>query len=54
MAIAETALRAIGRTAFPEIPPYVVRFSVPTAGHASPISKKKYKLFYENSIEMIG
>ena len=29
-----TALRAIGLTAFPDTPPYVVLFSTPTLGHA--------------------
>lgn len=32
--IADIALKAIGRVAFPLTPPYVVRFSRPTAGHA--------------------
>eukprot|EP01137_Pigoraptor_chileana_P009089 Opistho-2@56828 len=33
-AMFDTALRAIGRMALPETPPYVVFFSAPTAGHA--------------------
>lgn len=35
-ATAETALKATGRTAFPETPPYVVRLSRPTPGQGSP------------------
>lgn len=35
-AIADTDLRAIGRTALPLTPPYVVRFS--TSGHAVPFA----------------
>mmetsp|Transcript_11752 Transcript_11752/g.29696 ORF Transcript_11752/g.29696 Transcript_11752/m.29696 type:complete len:203 (+) Transcript_11752:932-1540(+) len=33
-AMAEIALSAMGRVALPDMPPYVVRFSLPTAGHA--------------------
>lgn len=36
--IAVIALRAMGLVAFPETPPYVVRFSAPTAGHGSPFA----------------
>ena len=41
--IAETALKAIGRTALPLTPPYVVRFSFPTAGHAWPFEFRPIK-----------
>lgn len=34
--IAVIARKAIGLVAFPDTPPYVVRFSVPTAGHGVP------------------
>ena len=36
LAIAETALSATGRIAFPDTPPYVVRFSAPTPGQGVP------------------
>ena len=36
LATAETARKAIGLMALPDTPPYVVRFSLPTAGHAVP------------------
>lgn len=36
LATAETAFNAIGLMALPDIPPYVVRFSWPTAGHPDP------------------
>lgn len=36
----ETALRAIGRMAFPDMPPYVVRPSSPTDGQAVPFERK--------------
>ena len=41
--MAETALNAIGLTAFPLTPPYVVRFSNPTAGHACPLELSPIK-----------
>ena len=34
--MADTARRAIGLMALPDTPPYVVRFSFPTAGQALP------------------
>lgn len=41
--IAETALKAIGLTAFPLIPPQVVLFSTPMAGQASPFVLRPIK-----------
>ena len=32
-AIADTARKAMGRMAFPDTPPYVVRLACPTPGH---------------------
>ena len=41
--IAETALKAIGRTALPLTPPYVVFFCIPTAGQAWPFEFRPIK-----------
>lgn len=37
-AIEVMAFNACGRVAFPDTPPYVVRFSTPTAGHGTPFA----------------
>lgn len=43
LAMDEMALSACGRVALPDTPPYVVRFSTPTAGHGVPSARNDIK-----------